>query len=268
MNLKYASMDQEVTVRRQASIDPGADWDEFISRLARAAEAGEYSKSASSKELAACAAGRMAPMTRLLAQALLIRLERTADGGPVSLSSLEQHAALPAQAVSLLMASVGKSREPRVRVLLARVASGTVRSHADVTAIACEMGISVPYLSRLVYAETGVSIQRHVDARRFLHAAHLLSKTFLRVNEIAAKVGYKHTQHLDRCFFRGLGIRPIELRSYSLREACRAYMRGRHDALFTSWVRHRLPALVENGNAGVTAATGCASPSQAALTRI
>ena len=54
-----------------------------------------------------------------------------------------------------LMASVGKSREPRVRVLLARVASGAVRSHADVRAIAYEMGISVPYLSRLAYAETG-----------------------------------------------------------------------------------------------------------------
>jgi two-component system response regulator YesN len=188
-------------------------------------------------------------MTRLLAQALLIRLERTEGGGPVSLSVLEQHAALPEQAVRLLMASIGKSSEPRVRVLLARVASGAVRSHTGVTAIAHEVGISVPCLSRLVYAETGASIQRHVDTRRFLHAADLLSKTFLRLNEIAARVGYRHAQHLDRCFLRGLGIRPIELRSYSLREACRAYMGGRHDALFTSWVRRRLPALVENGNA-------------------
>jgi transcriptional regulator GlxA family with amidase domain len=184
-----------------------------------------------------------------MAQALLIRLERTAHGGPVSLSSLEQHAALPSQAVRLLMASLGKSAEPRVRVLLARIAAGAVRSPSGVTAIACEMGISVPCLSRLVYAETGVSIQRHVEARRLLHAADLLSKTFLRSNEIAARVGYKHAQHLDRCFSRALGIRPIELRSYSMREACRAYLGGRHDALFASWVRYRLPALVDDGTA-------------------
>ena len=250
VNPRFAAIDRpEATTRCQVSAHPGTEWDEFINRLTSAARAGADSKSASSKELAACAAGRMTPMTRLLAQTLLIRLERIADGGPVSLSLLEQHAALPDQAVSLLMASAGTSREPRVHVLLARVASGAVRSHTDVAAIAYEIGISVPCLSRLVYAETGASIQRHVDARRLLHAAHLLSKTFLRVNEIAAKAGYKHARHLDRCFSRGLGIRPVELRSYRLREACRAYMRGRHEALFASWVRHRLPALVENGNA-------------------
>jgi AraC-like DNA-binding protein len=248
VNPKHPSIRQDVTIKPQAAADPGAEWDQFISRLVCAARAGGYTKGASSKELAACAAAPVAPMTRLLAQALLIRLDRAANGGPVSLSLLEQHAALPEQAVRLLMASIGKSGEPRVRVLLSRVASGSVRSRTGVAAIAYEMGVSVPYLSRLVHDETGASIHRHINARRLLHAADLLSKTFLRLNEIAAKVGYKHTQHLDRSFSRGLGIRPIELRSYGLREACRAYMGGRHDALFTSWVRHRLPALIENGS--------------------
>jgi len=248
VNPKHASVGRQVTTGPHTVPDPGAEWDQFFSRLACAARAGGYTKSASSKELAACATAPMAPMTRLLAQALLIRLERTAEGGPVSLSLLEQHAALPKQAARLLLASIGKSGEPRVRVLLDRVASGAVRSHIGVAAIAYEMQVSVPYLSRLVYAETGASISRHVNARRLLHAADLLSKTFLRVNEIATKVGYEHTQHLDRCFSKGLGIQPIELRSYRLREACRAYMGRRHGALFTSWVRHRLPALMENGS--------------------
>src|SRR5262245_34867667 len=123
VNPRHSSTGREVTISPRTAPDPGAEWDQFISRLACAARAGEYTRGASSKELAACAAAPMAPMTRLLAQALLIRLERTADGGPVSLSMLEQHAALPEQAVRLLMTSIGRSGEPRVRVLLDRVAS-------------------------------------------------------------------------------------------------------------------------------------------------
>jgi hypothetical protein len=103
VNPRFAAIDRlEATTRCQVSTHPGTEWDEFINRLTSAARAGADSKSASSKELAACAAARMTPMTRLLAQTLLIRLERLADGGPVSLSLLEQHAALPDQAVSLL----------------------------------------------------------------------------------------------------------------------------------------------------------------------
>ena len=75
-------------------------------------------------------------------------------------------------------------------------------------AIAQEMRLSVPYLSRLVFRETRVSVQRHVDVRRLLDAAHLLSKTFLTVDDIAAKLGYHHRGHLERCFGRSLGVGP------------------------------------------------------------
>jgi len=190
----------------------------------------------------------MAPMTRLLAQALLIRLEKASADTAVSPILLEEHVAHQRDARSMLLASSAASDEPRVRMFLSRVGSGAVRSCADVKGIAQQMRISVRYLSRLVYRETRVPVQRHVDVRRLMDAAHLLSKTFLTADEIAAKVGYEDRRHLDRCFRRDLGVRPSELRIYSLREACRAYMRGRHDALFDRWVSQRLPTLVALGD--------------------
>jgi transcriptional regulator GlxA family with amidase domain len=190
----------------------------------------------------------MAPMARLLVQSLLIRLEKASAGAALSPALLEEHVAHPRHARSMLLAASAASDEPRVCVFLSRVASGAVRSCSDVQRIAQEMRISVPYLSRLVYRETRVSVQRHVDVRRLLDAAHLLSKTFLPIDEIAARVGYEHRQHLDRCFDRDLCARPIELRIHSLRETCRVYMRGRHDALFARWVSQRLPTLAALGD--------------------
>ena len=83
---------------------------------------------------------------------------------------------------------------------------------------------------------------------RFLGAAHLVSKTFVRLDEIAATVGYEHPRHLERCFLAVLGVRPTELRGYYLREACRAHLRGRNDALFAVWVSNRLPLLIAQGD--------------------
>jgi transcriptional regulator GlxA family with amidase domain len=153
----------------------------------------------------------------------------------------------------MLQAARGDAREPRVRVLLAGLAAGRVRSRCDVAAVASDVGLSVRRLSRLVYRETGASVQRHIQCRRLLHAAHLLSKTFLSVERIAALAGYRDESRLDCCFRSVLGVLPLDLRSYRLREACRRYLRRHDDALFATWVTNRLPALVARGSSGAIA---------------
>jgi AraC-like DNA-binding protein len=189
----------------------------------------------------------MSPMVRIFAQALLIRIERESGGSDVSPALLSQHAGLSRAALIMLRAARAGGHDPRVRLCLARLESGPVRSRRDVEAVARQAGVSARCLSRLVHLETRVPIQRHIQCRRLMNAAHLLGKTFLSAGEIAVLAGYKDESCLDRCFRVLLGVRPIELRSYGLRETCRAYMRGRDDALFARWVGYRLPMLVATG---------------------
>ncbi len=203
----------------QSIRDLRTEWDVFVNRLAGAVHSARHPEDTSPEALAVCAFQLTAPVTRLLARALFIRLEKAAAEGIAPQTWLQRHATLPSRALSMLEAACADSNDPRVRVFLDGLASGRVRSRSDVTGVAEEVGMSAPYFHRLVNSQTHVLVQQHIDVWRLLAAARLLSRTFLSVKEIAALVGYEHTPSLDRRFRSVLGVRPTEFRDYGSRAA-------------------------------------------------
>lgn len=73
---------------------------------------------------------------------------------------------------------------------------------------AADVHVSPYYLSRLIKAGTGMGFARHVRAARIRSARDLLEKTTLSVKEIAAAVGYSHSNDLDRNFKAECGVTP------------------------------------------------------------
>lgn len=73
-------------------------------------------------------------------------------------------------------------------------------------------GISVRTLSR-VFAEVGVSVPRHVLARRLDRAHGLLtSRSDLRTVEVAARAGFTSTAHFSQEFLRRFGVYAGDVR--------------------------------------------------------
>jgi transcriptional regulator GlxA family with amidase domain len=69
------------------------------------------------------------------------------------------------------------------------------------------------HLCRLLRARTGVGFAYHVRAVRIRTARILLETTLLSVKEIAAAVGYSHTNDLDRNFVAICGVTPTMYRA-------------------------------------------------------
>lgn len=69
------------------------------------------------------------------------------------------------------------------------------------------------HLCRLLRACTGVGFANHVRAVRIRTARTLLETSLLSVKEIAAAVGYSHTNDLDRNFVAMCGVTPTMYRA-------------------------------------------------------
>lgn len=91
-----------------------------------------------------------------------------------------------------------------VRVIESRYADAAF-SLAD---LACEMNVSVSHASRLIRLQLGVGFLDLLHTTRIQRAAALLDRTLLTVKEIAATVGYRHTNELIRHFRNHHGITP------------------------------------------------------------
>jgi transcriptional regulator GlxA family with amidase domain len=89
--------------------------------------------------------------------------------------------------------------------------------HADpalsLRSTAAHVGISPFHLSRLFKSRTGCGFARHVRSIRIDSARHLLTTTTLSVKEVAAAVGYSHSNDLDRNFKAVCGVTPTMYRA-------------------------------------------------------
>jgi AraC-like DNA-binding protein len=109
------------------------------------------------------------------------------------------------QALSRIVAPPGL--ELRVRELLARM-PGEARSARD---IAGALGMPPRAMRERLIAE-GISFTELADTARKRHALLLLESPHLRVEDVAACVGYTRVQNFARAFRRWTGQSPIAYR--------------------------------------------------------
>ena len=88
-----------------------------------------------------------------------------------------------------------------------------LRTAARVSELAQNLGISRPYLSRMVPAILGISLREALRRRQLDHAASLLAKTRLPIHEIALRAAFGHQGTFFRVFRKAFGESPDTYRS-------------------------------------------------------
>jgi two-component system response regulator YesN len=74
------------------------------------------------------------------------------------------------------------------------------------------IGLSKTYFGRLFSREEGESFSYYINKERINYAKTLLSRTNMRVNEIASKSGFRNTKYFSVVFKSLIGISPLEYR--------------------------------------------------------
>lgn len=83
---------------------------------------------------------------------------------------------------------------------------------ADLTRLAAELHVSLPYLSSAVHEATGQTFKELLREKRLGRAAELLEETTLPVEDIIGAVGYDNTSYFYRKFRERYGISPKQYR--------------------------------------------------------
>jgi AraC-like DNA-binding protein len=100
----------------------------------------------------------------------------------------------------------------RIRQLLEIVHSEYRAPGLSIESVARRLATSSSHLSHQIRSELNSTFQRLLNEKRLLEAARMLSESHYSVKEIAAIVGYEHTQRLDRHFNRTFGLTPTQYR--------------------------------------------------------
>ena len=102
--------------------------------------------------------------------------------------------------------------DARIRTAIQLIHNDT-RLELDLAALAREVNLSQPRFSHLFKQHTSRSPSRYRHEYRLQLARVLLELTFLRVNKIAARLGYRHAADLTRDFTRFYGHSPSAVRT-------------------------------------------------------
>ncbi|MBO9609986.1 MAG: response regulator [Paenibacillaceae bacterium] len=76
-----------------------------------------------------------------------------------------------------------------------------------------QLGVSSPYLGRLIQKELGISFNEYLNQHRIERAKELLIEGHQKIYEIAEQVGYASTEYFSRMFKKVVGVNPLD---YSL----------------------------------------------------
>lgn len=87
---------------------------------------------------------------------------------------------------------------------------------ADLTRLAGELHVSLPYLSHAVRSATGKTYKELLREKRLSRAAALLTETTLPIDDIIAAVGYDNTSYFYRKFRERYGVSPRQWRLETL----------------------------------------------------
>lgn len=83
---------------------------------------------------------------------------------------------------------------------------------ADLTRLAVELHVSLPYLSAAVHRATGRTFKELLLEKRLSKAAQLLRETRLTTQDIILAVGYENTSYFYRAFRARFGVTPKDYR--------------------------------------------------------
>ena len=83
---------------------------------------------------------------------------------------------------------------------------------ADLTRLAVELHVSLPYLSAAVHRATGRTFKELLLEKRLSKAAQLLRETRLTTQDIILAVGYENTSYFYRVFRARFGVTPKDYR--------------------------------------------------------
>ena len=86
---------------------------------------------------------------------------------------------------------------------------------ADLTRLAGELHVSLPYLSAAVHRATGHTFEDLLLEKRLSKAAQLLRETRLTTQDIILAVGYENTSYFYRVFRERFGVTPKDYRKVS-----------------------------------------------------
>ena len=86
---------------------------------------------------------------------------------------------------------------------------------ADLTRLAGELHVSLPYLSAAVHRATGHTFKDLLLEKRLSKAAQLLRETRLTTQDIILAVGYENTSYFYRVFRERFGVTPKDYRKVS-----------------------------------------------------
>jgi AraC-like DNA-binding protein len=150
---------------------------------------------------------------RVLARVMITRLaERLATAPSAPKAITERQPLEIGGADSLLQSSTPPVVDPRVRTVLQYVESRHVNSACRLDVVARNLRVSRSYLSRLVFNETGVTFNRHLQLARMNTAARLLQESELSIKEISSGTGYEHVPSFDRQFRSHFNLTPGDFR--------------------------------------------------------
>ena len=150
---------------------------------------------------------------RVLARVMITRLaERLATDAPAAKAGTERTPLDVADADSLLQSAAPAVIDSRVRTVLQYVESRHVNSACRLDDVARNLRVSRSYLSRLVFKETGVTFNRHLQLARMNTAARLLQESELSIKEISSGTGYEHVPSFDRQFRNHFNLTPGDFR--------------------------------------------------------
>lgn len=166
------------------------------------------------------AASRLRTRTgRVLARVMITRvaerLATTAPSAKTKSNSTLKIEIVPlsiTSADSLLQSGAVPVIDARVKTVLQYVESRHVHSACRLDEVAKSLRVSRSYLSRLVFRETGVTFNRHLQLARMSTAARLLQESDLSIKEISSGTGYEHVPSFDRQFRSHFKLTPGDFR--------------------------------------------------------
>jgi AraC-like DNA-binding protein len=196
--------------------DESIAWLDFLEECRQVLAQNEESDPAQPAALTSAvfdAASRLHTRTaRVLARVMITRLAERLVTSPAADKGVDRPPLDIASADSLLQSSAPAVVDPRVRTVLEYVESRHVNSACRLDDVAKNLRVSRSYLSRLVFKETGVTFNRHLQLARMNTAARLLQESELSIKEISSGTGYEHVPSFDRQFRSHFNLTPGDFR--------------------------------------------------------
>lgn len=211
------AMDEHEAPHAAPEVDESVAWLDFLEecrQIIASSEEPNGDRPATLTPVLFFTASRLHTRTaRVLARVMITRLaERLATALPPGKTKAPRAAMTLANADSLLQPSAPPVLDPRVRTVLQYVETRHVNSACRLDDIAKNLRVSRSYLSRLVFKETGVTFNRHLQLARMNTAARLLQESDLSIKEISSGTGYEHVPSFDRQFRSHFKLTPGDFR--------------------------------------------------------